>query len=175
MYSWNTLCTVGFPGVQGKPRFVTLPQMEKEKGTLCLCVNTLGCQKREDRNREGERKLHLWTLRSVWWLRAVLASSSFAFLPCISLGWTQDINDLVYNPKIHCLCELMFLLSLTSRALFYFGRFELWISFSWNCLLPWASPKNLFPISSNSNEWYSCPLSVSLFSNKRLTVYSETI
>ena len=32
MYSWNTLCTVGFPGVQGKPRFVTLPQMEKEKG-----------------------------------------------------------------------------------------------------------------------------------------------
>ena len=52
LYLLNTLCTVGFPGIQGKPRFVTLPQMEKKKGTLCLCVHALGCQKQEDRNGE---------------------------------------------------------------------------------------------------------------------------
>lgn len=168
MYSW-------IPWSSGKAKVYYSPSHGERERDSVLCVHTLGCQKQEDRNREGERKLHLQTPRSVWWLGAILTSSSFPFLTCISLGWTQDINDLVCNPESHCLCELMFLLSPTSRAFFYFGRFELWISFSWNCLLPWASPKNLFPSSSNSNEWCCCPLSVSLFSNKRVTVYLETI
>lgn len=86
----NTLWTVGFPGIQGKQRFVFLLQVKKEKETLCVCVYALGCQKQEDRNRGGERKIHFQSFGNSEVSLVTQGCSSFFFLCLFKLAFLLD-------------------------------------------------------------------------------------
>ena len=90
LFLLNTLWTVGFPGIQGKQRFVILLQIKKEKETLCVCVYSLGCQKQEDRNRGGERKIHFQSFGNSEVSLVTQGCSCFFFLCLFKLAFLLD-------------------------------------------------------------------------------------
>lgn len=54
LFLLNTLCTVGFPGIQGKPRFVTPSDGERERDSVCVCMHWVAKSRKIETGRREE-------------------------------------------------------------------------------------------------------------------------